>query len=519
MAILTTIGNILLFILVLSIVICIHELGHFYFARKAGILCHEFSFGMGPRLISKKFGETTFSLRAFPFGGYVSMAGEEIQSEVVKAGDKIRIGLDESNHINKIVVNANNAKYKDLLEITVTDIDLKGAGTDKLHINEYVVDPKAFYVMDKMSIQIAPLNRNFNYKNKRQRFMATFGGPMMNIVLAFVVFLFSALVYGVTLYDSAVVGEVNEALPAYGLVEKGDKIISINGVEVVAWASDNAALHTVTSELAKYQANDTFVLVVERDGVEHTLSPITPSYLFYGLGFTSTAGSEALIIGEPLYAETELLAGDEIVSIDGTLFTTWSEVIDYALAHPEGSTEEDPTVIVVKRNGVILDPISYVAYGQDTLDAMGYQTFYTRIGISCSTGFSFFGSFETALVSLKNASLSIYQTLWLLLTSKQVNIGDLSGFVGIYSMTAQAAAQGFQTLLSWVGLLSVNLGIVNLLPIPALDGGRLAFIAYEAVTKKKPNAKVENWLNTIVLFLLLGLMIFITYKDILRLFM
>lgn len=518
MQILTTIGNILLFILVLSVVICIHELGHFYFARKAGILCHEFSFGMGPRLYSKKFGETTFSIRAFPFGGYVSMSGEEIDSEVVKLGDKIRVGFDQDNQIDRIVINANNAKYKDLLEITVTDIDLKGAGTDKLHINEYAVNPKALYVMDKSSIQIAPLNRNFNYKTKGQRFMVTFGGPMMNIILAFFVFLLSAFLFGVTLLDSTIVGEVSSDLPAEGIVEKGDKILSINGVEIVAWSSNNASLNTVTTELAKYQANDTFTLVVERGGEEITLDPIAPIYLFYGLGFTSSADTEGLIIGSPLYAETELMEGDEIVSIDGVVFTEWSEIIDYAMDHPEGSTEEDPTVIVVKRDGVVQDPISYVAFSDETLKAMGYVPFYARIGISCSSGFSFFGAFKTAWESLKNASLSIYQTLWLLLTSKQVNVGDLSGFVGIYSMTAQAASQGIQTLLSWVGLLSVNLGIVNLLPIPALDGGRLAFIAYEAVIKKKPNTKVENWLNTIVLFLLLGLMVFITYKDILRLF-
>jgi len=94
----------------------------------------------------------------------------------------------------------------------------------------------------------------------------------------------------------------------------------------------------------------------------------------------------------------------------------------------------------------------------------------------------------------------------------------MSGFIGIYTITANAASQGMISLLNWVGLLSVNLGIVNLLPIPALDGGRLAFILYEAVTKKKPNQKVENWLHTIVFFLLIALLVFITYNDILRLF-
>ncbi len=85
-------------------------------------------------------------------------------------------------------------------------------------------------------------------------------------------------------------------------------------------------------------------------------------------------------------------------------------------------------------------------------------------------------------------------------------------------MTSTAAAAGIVSLLSWIGLLSVNLGVVNLLPIPALDGGRLVFIGYEAIVGRKPNQKVENILHTVMFFLLMGLLIFITYNDIANLF-
>jgi regulator of sigma E protease len=85
-------------------------------------------------------------------------------------------------------------------------------------------------------------------------------------------------------------------------------------------------------------------------------------------------------------------------------------------------------------------------------------------------------------------------------------------------MVRQASALGLVYLFQFIALLSVNLGILNLLPIPALDGGRIVFLGYEAVTKKKPNQKVENLMHTAVFFLLLGLMIYVTYHDILRLF-
>ncbi|MGD9964830.1 MAG: site-2 protease family protein, partial [Candidatus Izemoplasmatales bacterium] len=111
--------NLFLFLIVLGLVICIHELGHLYFAKKAGILCHEFSFGMGPKLWSKKKGETTYSIRAIPFGGFVSMSGEELEEELVKIGDKVRLQFNPDGQVEKIILNEKNSKYKDLLAVTV----------------------------------------------------------------------------------------------------------------------------------------------------------------------------------------------------------------------------------------------------------------------------------------------------------------------------------------------------------------------------------------------------------------
>lgn len=512
----STLGDILVFLIVLSLVICIHELGHFFFAKKAGVLCHEFSFGMGPKIWSKKKGETTFSIRAIPFGGFVSMAGEEISSDVVKPNHKIRIGFDEYGKINRIIVNPNNINYQDFPEITVTSIDLKGTEGNDLYINEYTVQRDAFYVFDKNQIQIAPTNRNFHSKTKWQRFMITFGGPMMNFVLAIFVYLIIGFIAGVPNMDSTVIGSVSENMPSSEILLPGDKIISINGVDISKWqaSGDEASVQT---ELAKYLDYDSFVFVVERDGEEIELDPITPQYFFYGLGFVSTPNETELIIYSPLYQSSELLPGDKLISIDGVTFSTWNDVVQYQLTNLEGSSEDDPTVIRVERDGVEY-VYSYVSYGEDVLEAMGYDAFYSRIGISSSTKLSFFGAIDNAIDQFVDAALSIYRTLALLFTSNQIGAGDLSGFIGIFSVTKQAASQGFLSLLGWIGLLSVNLGIINLLPIPALDGGRIMFIAYEAVTKKKPNQKVESILHTVVFFLLIALLIFITYNDILRLF-
>lgn len=563
-----TIWNIILFLLVLGLVICIHELGHLFFAKKAGILCHEFAFGMGPRLFSIKKGETVYSIRAIPFGGFVSMSGEELEEELIKIGDRVRLEFDEQNIVKNIILNEKNSKYKHLLAVTVESIDLRN--NKNLFINQYQVKEDAMYIFDKKEMQIAPTNRRFSDKTKWQRFLTTFGGPMMNFVLALVIFLIIAFSVGVPDSSSTVIGEVSPEAPASDIILPGDKIISINGVIVDSWNEEG---NSISSELEK--TIDGYIIVVERDGETITLEEIKPQLIFYGLGFTSYAGNDDLIIDMPLYLKTELKPGDEIISFNDIPMTTWDDVIEFAKANTEGSSDkEDLYKITVYRqtisehSGLITDityengfynvrisvtnesdPViysisdsedllvevgdmvekdmalgsggnydfEYILYGEKILKAMNATAFSSRIGIGGTTKFSFFGAIGNGFVLLTDAALSIFGTLGLLFTSNLIGVSDLSGFVGIFSMTSNAAAAGIISLLSFVGLLSVNLGIINLLPIPALDGGRLVFIGYEAITKKKPNQKLENWLHTIVFFLLIALMLYVTYNDILRL--
>jgi regulator of sigma E protease len=142
------------------------------------------------------------------------------------------------------------------------------------------------------------------------------------------------------------------------------------------------------------------------------------------------------------------------------------------------------------------------------------------IGISPEYSFSFGKSIAYGFIGIKNSAMMIKDTLSLLFGSSQVGVSDLAGPIGIYQITNNALKQGFVSLLGWIGLLSVNLGVINLLPIPALDGGRLVFLGAEAVGDKvgfKISTKFENRLHYLMYLLLLGLFVFITYNDILRL--
>ncbi|MDE6013392.1 MAG: site-2 protease family protein, partial [Anaeroplasmataceae bacterium] len=181
--------SIIAFILILGVIIIIHEGGHFFFARRAGILCHEFSIGMGPAIYKKKFKETTFCIRAIPIGGYVSMAGEEITSDLVKVGNQIGLNILDGK-VSEILT---DESLEAQVQGEVVDIDLYGKDdmplfitiNDGLQDHYYEVLRDAYYVFKKGDkMQITPYDRSFESKTLLQRFLTLFAGPFMNFILA-----------------------------------------------------------------------------------------------------------------------------------------------------------------------------------------------------------------------------------------------------------------------------------------------------------------------------------------------
>src|SRR5690606_21069017 len=142
-----------------------------------------------------------------------------------------------------------------------------------------------------------------------------------------------------------------------------------------------------------------------------------------------------------------------------------------------------------------------------------------RLGFSVGSAFDFGYLFVYPFQQFGQSVVEMVATLGLLFNpSSGVGVGDLAGPVGIFSLVSNAASAGFVNLLIFVAFLSVNIGLMNLLPIPALDGGRLIFLGYEAVTRRKIPNKVEMWVNNIFFILLMVLFVFVTWNDIVRLF-
>lgn len=401
-----------------------HELGHLIFAKRAGILCREFAIGFGPKIFTITKNETVYTIRLLPLGGYVRMAGEDAEAIELKPGHRIGILCNEKDEVDKIIV-TNKDKYPEarMIEVEEADLDhqliIRGYEEgEEDSLKTFKVHPKAIIVEDGLELQIAPYDRQFSSKTVGQRALAIFAGPMMNFVLAAVIFMIIGMIQGVVVNDP-VLGKLTEDGPAItsGLKE-GDVVKSINGDEMGSWEEIQKTIQK--------NANNELDFIVERDGATEELT-VTPKLV-------EDAAGKRGIIG--VYAPTEK---------------------SFVKAVGHGFTE---TYLWTKQIFIIL-------------------------GDLVTGGF---------------------------------DIDQLSGPVGIYVSTEEVAKSGTIYLLKWAGVLSINLGIMNLLPLPALDGGRLLFIAIEAVRGKPIDKQKEGIVHFIGFALLMLLMIVVTWNDIQRFF-
>ena len=342
------------FILMLGIIVFIHELGHFIWAKKSGVYCYEFSLGFGPKLFSfkRKNDETLYCLRLIPVGGYVAMAGEEVDDD-----------------------------------------------------------------------KTVPKNKKMYNKPWYKKLIIVLAGVINNFILGFVVLFIMALCYG-SLTNKPIIGEVEKNSASYKAgMKTGDEILKINGKRTKTW--DDVTLTLVLGDNNKSQK----LLVRQKDGKTKTVNV-------------------------------------------------------------------KPKKIKDKKGNV-----SY-AYGMglDTTKHYGLKNAFTYAT-------SKFGStFNSMIVTIKA-----------LFTGK-IGVSALSGPVGIYSIVGTQSKAGLSGLLYLLAYLSINVGFINLIPFPAFDGYRAVIILFEKITGKKVNAKVDAIVNNIGLMLLFALMIFITIKDILKLF-
>lgn len=538
--------NIIAFIFAIGIIILIHEAGHFYCAKKAGILCHEFSIGMGPVLWQKRKGETMISIRAIPIGGYVAMADSTVEQILINEGETIGINLEDGS-VKELVLDQNlDADFRGV----VKHIELLGVHGEGLEVTleidgedkTYPILRDAFLVSSpKDRMQITPYDRSFDSKKISQRFITISAGVIMNFVLSIVLYLIISFVTGVPA-NTNIVGSVGEAYPSAKFLSSGDIIKEVNGKEVTDWDSLGVIMEDVAKEgkttitlkyihdgVLKEENNCGVYLVLNSFGlsnmqIDENASSYDKGAQVGNLGLKYGTGKDK---ATPSDDETVLKNGDYITAIrihgnsEWTVINDWSDLIsnlnaytdvvsiDYKFYSQDKKKEIDSQTPIYSYSDALLS-------GQDVIKLKAY------IGIYPEYHFDFWGCTKAGFKQFGESSLVIFSTLKELIAPsaniREVGLSDLSGVVGIFNLVSQTLSSGFLAYLSLIALLSVNIGIMNFLPIPALDGGRAVFLIYEAITHKKPNKKFETLLNNIVFILLLILFIFVTYNDILRLF-
>ena len=506
-----TVWNIIVFLLVLTAIISIHELGHFLFAKRAKILCHEFSIGMGPLIVQKKKGETFYSLRAIPLGGYVAMSGENGDNPLIAKGSRIGINLNENGKIFEMVLDETIAKPQMIGE--VLDFDLYGKNFAPLFIEldmngevkRFEVERNAMYLYrKKQKLQVTPAESSFGEKTLWERFLVLFAGPAMNFILALVILFIVAIIQGKA-QNTTEIG--TSGIPE---LQVGDVITELGGTPV-------STFNDIVLFLDSYNQT-TLTIKLDRDGTVVT-ETIELYVVLQNLGFTVGDATE-MIVGQSFgkAQQADLDPGDKIVGLTyGTLVLedpTWEELIAAARNTIDGGSVK----LFIERDGESLT-IEYNVLGTSVLNDIGADAVMVQIPYRRVYAFDFVHMLVYPWTQFGDSVKEMGVTLGLLFNpSSGVGVGDLAGPVGIFSLVSNAASAGFVNLMIFVAFLSVNIGLMNLLPIPALDGGRLIFLGYEAVTRRKIPNKVEMWVNNIFFILLMVLFVFVTWNDIVRLF-
>ncbi|MBR7552924.1 RIP metalloprotease RseP [Allobacillus sp. GCM10007491] len=418
-------NTVIAFIFMFGLLVFIHELGHLIFAKRAGMLAREFAIGFGPKIFSYRKDETLYTIRLLPIGGYVRVAGDDPEIVELKPGYHIGIEFNEQNKVNKIIVN-NKSKYPNAKVVEVEHIDLDHDLTLLCHdLNteeriQYDIDRKALFVMDEKETLIAPYDRQFGSKSVGKKAMQVFAGPLMNFLLAIVIFWGLGFVQGVPV-EEASLGSVQEDSPA---------------------------------------------------------------------------------------EQAELVEGDTITSIDGKEINDWTEFVLYVQERPS----EEIALTVDRAGETIETSLVTNSYETETGEMIG------RIGVTRDFDKAPLEVFSYGFTQVYEIGKLILDALGMLVTG-QLSLDALAGPVGIYTATDEVVQTGILNFFMWTAMLSINLGIVNLLPLPALDGGRLMFLGYEAIRGKPLDPQKEGIFHFIGFALLMLLMIAVTWNDIERLFM
>ena len=449
--------SILAFIIVLGVLIFFHELGHFLMARLFGVGVEKFSLGFGWRLIGKKIGITDYRLSAIPLGGYVKMVGEEPDAEVAPA-----------------------------------DIPL-----------------------------------SFTHKHVFKRICIVAAGPVFNLLLAVLIFFIFFAITGVEDIRPFIRQVQKDSVAQKAGLRVDDLIVSVDGQKVSSWYDiDETVTESNGRRLRLGVARNDTLLEIDvspqlKEGVDLLGDPIS----YYDIGISAFPELKAIVgeVNAGFPAEKAgLKKGDQITSINGIPIVNWQQM--QSLISSSGGAE---LTLTLERDAKMLQ-VRLTPRHVETKDHLGRVENRYLIGITNQQ----IEIPESDLVTkrlnpIKAAvkSLERCYSIVVLMIRSVVKIIDgsipkdsLGGPIMIAKMAGDHAKLGVDKLIQFIAFISINLAIINLLPIPVLDGGHLLFFMIEAIKGRPVSIKVREVAQQIGLFILLLLIILVFYNDISKLF-
>ena len=415
--------GILTFILVFGIIVVVHEFGHFYFAKKSGILVREFAIGMGPKIFAHTGKDgTAYTIRILPLGGYVRMAGWGDDTTEIKTGTPVSLTLTDDGKVKRINLSGKKLDQT-ALPMQVTQFDFE----DKLFIKGLVLEEEKTFAVDHdatvveadgTEVRIAPLDVQYQNATIWGKLITNFAGPMNNFILGIVVFWILIFMQG------------------------GVRDVDTNQFHIMPQGA-----------LAK--------------------------------------------VGVPETAQITKIGSHEI--------SNWESLIQAVESETKDKTAPTLDVTISEKGSdkqVTVSPE----------ESQGRYLLGVQPGIKSDFVSMFVGGFTTAA----DSALRILSALKNLIFQPDLN--KLGGPVAIFKASSDAAKNGIENVLYFLAMISINIGIFNLIPIPALDGGKIVLNILEAIRRKPLKQEIETYVTLAGVVIMVVLMIAVTWNDIMRLF-
>lgn len=415
--------GILTFILVFGIIVVVHEFGHFYFAKKSGILVREFAIGMGPKIFAHTGKDgTAYTIRILPLGGYVRMAGWGDDTTEIKTGTPVSLTLADDGKVKRINLSGKKLDQT-ALPMQVTQFDFE----DKLFIKGLVLEEEKTFAVDHdatvveadgTEVRIAPLDVQYQNATIWGKLITNFAGPMNNFILGVVVFWILIFMQG------------------------GVRDVATNQFHVMPQGA-----------LAK--------------------------------------------VGVPETAQITKIGSHEV--------SNWESLIQAVESETKDKTAPS-LVVTISENG---------SDKQVTVTPEENQGRYL-LGVQPGIKSDFLSMFVGGFTTAADSALRILSALKNLIFQPDLN--KLGGPVAIFKASSDAAKNGIENVLYFLAVISINIGIFNLIPIPALDGGKIVLNILEAIRRKPLKQEIETYVTLAGVVIMVVLMIAVTWNDIMRLF-